>query len=639
MRKEVLGNFHTCMFTQKGLTGKLVFMAILLVGAIFRFVDVNWDSGYMLHPDERFLVMLTEALQLPPSLLVYLDPQLSLLNPENVNYGFYVYGVFPLFLTKLFGELTGMNVYNDLALLGRTMTAVVDTLVIILVYQIAKLFEQYRKWPTSVKYWAAFAYAISVLPIQLAHFYTVDPFLNLFVTASIYYMLRFYFTGSVFSVILSGVFLSAGLASKISAVYVVPLLAALYFFAYRKELLELTLVMVRIIKNTITEKEFHAYLPSAGSLFLRIVGAGLLVAVVSYIALRFFNPYYFETASFLNIQLNEQWLTNIDQLKSFEGIGVWYPPAIQWMTKPAVSYALWNMAILGFGVPLFLLVIVGLFLFFDTAVTITRKKTEKRGLSIPFGKLRVVFHSPELLLILFWILAFFLYQSTQFVKALRYFFFLYPLLAVAAGFAMAKVLGVLQRKTPIRTSLTGFALVLVVMIWPLMFLNIYIQPHSRVQASQWIHDNLEDGYVLSEHWDDPLPLRVPNSYKQFPGEQMEVFGADTDEKFAKMEEQMNRAQYYILSSNRGWGSMPTVPGMYPRMGQFYNDLFQGRLGYRIVREFTVYPSLEYLGIPLTLPDDWADETFTVYDHPKVIIMENESDPVPASVTPPGLFQP
>jgi len=29
-----------------------------------------------------------------------------------------------------------------------------------------------------------------------------------------------------------------------------------------------------------------------------------------------------------------------------------------------------------------------------------------------------------------------------------------------------------------------------------------------------------------------------------------------------------------------------------------------------------------LGIPVDFPDQWSDEAFTVYDHPKVMIYQN-----------------
>ena len=44
--------------------------------------------------------------------------------------------------------------------------------------------------------------------------------------------------------------------------------------------------------------------------------------------------------------------------------------------------------------------------------------------------------------------------------------------------------------------------------------------------------------------------------------------------------------YYILSSNRGWGSIPTVPEKYPKMSKFYRDLLEEETNYKKIKEFT-----------------------------------------------------
>ena len=52
--------------------------------------------------------------------------------------------------------------------------------------------------------------------------------------------------------------------------------------------------------------------------------------------------------------------------------------------------------------------------------------------------------------------------------------------------------------------------------------------------------------------------------------------------------------------------------------QYYRMLFAGDLGYRPVAEFTAYPRLG----GLVIRDDNADESFSVYDHPRVLVFEN-----------------
>jgi hypothetical protein len=90
-----------------------------------------------------------------------------------------------------------------------------------------------------------------------------------------------------------------------------------------------------------------------------------------------------------------------------------------------------------------------------------------------------------------------------------------------------------------------------------------------------------------------------------------------------MNDLLASGNFLILSSNRGWGSIPTAPDKYPRMTDFYRNLFGGQSSFKKIKEFTSYPSLDYLGIPITIPDDWAEEAFTVYDHPKVIIFQKD----------------
>ncbi len=51
---------------------------------------------------------------------------------------------------------------------------------------------------------------------------------------------------------------------------------------------------------------------------------------------------------------------------------------------------------------------------------------------------------------------------------------------------------------------------------------------------------------------------------------------------------------------------------------YYRLLESGELGYTPAAEFSAYPQL----FGLTIPDDHADESFTVYDHPRAIIYRN-----------------
>jgi len=60
---------------------------------------------------------------------------------------------------------------------------------------------------------------------------------------------------------------------------------------------------------------------------------------------------------------------------------------------------------------------------------------------------------------------------------------------------------------------------------------------------------------------------------------------------------------------------------YQRTAIYYQELFSGKLGFKKVAEFTQYPTIPFLNIEID--DQKADESFTVYDHPKVMIFKKE----------------
>ena len=112
-----------------------------------------------------------------------------------------------------------------------------------------------------------------------------------------------------------------------------------------------------------------------------------------------------------------------------------------------------------------------------------------------------------------------------------------------------------------------------------------------------------------------------------------------------MSQNLKKTDYIILTSNRLYGSIMTVPEKYPVTFRYYQALFNGTLGFDKVAEFTSRPNLPlpFVKLCLTPPfirygiiarknqecplpgisfvTDYADESFTVYDHPKVIIFK------------------
>ena len=553
-------------------SSRVFLLFILVLGLFLRLYGNNWDQGFHLHPDERFLTMVGNDISLPSTFSQYLDPIHSSFNPVNKGHTFYVYGTFPLLVNKILAEYLYNNTYDQFNLQGRVLSGCADFLIILIIFRLLELVEKKVKLSPLVKYVAAFFYAIAVFPIQLAHFFTVDTFLNLFAWASIYFAVKIAVEkkkGMKKNMICSGLSLGLAFACKVSAIYVAPLVGVLIFFGYIH------------IKESINKKIFLLF----------------LFSFFCYFALRLGSPYYFQTGNFFDPRLSAVFLNNLAILKSFDNPSGLYPPGVQWLSK-SFDFPIKNIIFFGVGPVYFLCALTGFIL-------VLKKRND------------------YVFLFALWVIGFIILQSFQFAKTMRYLIFIYPLLAIFAAVGLSNILSTINRTSPPLRYIIYGVLYLTIVFWPLAFMSIYTTDHSRVAASKWIYEHIPArSTILTEYWDDPLPLMVQNpSTRNYSGTEVHIFDPDTSEKWQTINEQLKSTDYYIMSSNRGWGSISKVPDRYPITSIFYADMFKNKRGFTLVKEFASYPSLRYVGIPIDFPDQWSEEAFTVYDHPMVKIFK------------------
>ncbi|HSR31710.1 MAG TPA: DUF2298 domain-containing protein [Anaerolineae bacterium] len=131
--------------------------------------------------------------------------------------------------------------------------------------------------------------------------------------------------------------------------------------------------------------------------------------------------------------------------------------------------------------------------------------------------------------------------------------------------------------------------------------------------------------IANEHFDDPLPFSM-DGYIAFGsgpyrGLDLTLYDEDTPEKLEKLLDTLDEADYISMSSGRLWQSIPRLPMRYPVTTRYYELLFAEKLGFEKAAEFHSYPRL--LGVEFD--DTWAEEQFTVYDHPKVLIYRKTDD--------------
>lgn len=560
---------------------ELLILAFVLYS---RLIGTNWDNDQHLHPDERFLTMVQLALEVPTSWDQYLNPHQSTLSPYNQGYSFFVYGMLPISINKLIAVFAQTDTYSLATLQGRFLSGLADCGTVLVVYQLTQaLFTDHKK-RRLIALFASTSYAFAVLPIQLAHFFAVDSFLTFCIAMTLLQHIRFLQAPSLKQFIASACFFGLALACKINAILLAPLIGPI--------------VLISLWRSFSSKQVL--------STVLKIIGSGLFYGAVVVLVLRFASPHYFASANLFNPLPSAQFIANLKSLKQYEGPDVWYPPAIQWLSKPMIWFSVKNIVLYGYGIGLSALAIVGLISLFASEKI--QKKTRRSWLL--YG-------------IVGWGLAITIYQSLQFVQAIRYFIIVYPIFAILSGigwFWLSQL-----PKSKVYFYALSILLVSLLLIWPLAFIGIYHQKHSRIAASEWMHQSLPSHSLIGhEYWDDPLPIGVPGSTKQFVGESLHVFDQDSFTKWRVLNAQLNQLDYYVLSSNRAWGSITAVPHKYPRMAQYYQDLFAGKTDFELVAQFTNYPNLRYLGIPIEFSTDQADESFTVYDHPKVMVYMNKN---------------
>ncbi|MCL4395904.1 MAG: DUF2298 domain-containing protein, partial [Chloroflexi bacterium] len=650
----------------------ILLVLILVFGAVVRLIGIDWDLDQHLHPDERFLTMVESSLTLPGQLDVtgpppsgcakwggFFDTACSPLNPYNHDFGLFVYGTFPIFITRIVGGWLDQTGYGQIFLVGRALSALFDLSTVLLIFFIGR-----RLYDTRVGLLGALFLAASVLDIQQSHFFTVDTFTNVPILIAFWYAMdiadgkkwtAFLFAGCAFGIALAGriniaPFVTVILAAAALRAY---LAAEASRRAYESQAASLApagepapppasageLVVLDRPRSSIA-----AWLPKPGTrAFAGLVGAGIATLLLFRIAQpyaangpNFFSPrlpeldmshgligVFFDSALSWAGGVNPKFADNMTYISGLVSGKIDYPPGDQWTDRTAYIFPFDNMVRWGLGPPMGLAAWAGFLLALYELVRY-RKWNQ--------------------FLVVVWVGITFGYSGQQFVKTMRYFLQIYPFLALLAGYFLVALWDRVTRPDPMaqawrtgasftrllpRAAVGLLTLVVVgyTLFWATAFTTIYTRPVSRVAASEWMYDNIPAGSAIgNEHWDDPLPLRIDGKdpyggmYHGLASSSdgvMHWYDEDTPEKRTQAIAWLDEADYLVLSSNRLYASIPRLPMRYPMTTKYYEWLFDGKLGFDLVATFTSRPQL--FGIQIA--DDNAEEAFTVYDHPKVLIFK------------------
>lgn len=458
----------------------LILTVILIVAFHLRTIGLNWDENQHLHPDERFLTMVTEALAWPRSVGEYFDSVRSPLNPYNRGYAFFVYGDLPIILTRGAGEvLTDLCQtqrircpfpegralgYNEITLLGRALSALLDTGTVLLTFLIGL-----ELLGVGGALLAAALMAFSVMNIQQAHFYTTDTWATFFSTAALLGLIRMvrqdHPSPSFRLALVTGAMAGAALACRINLWPLLPVMA---------------LAAALHLRNR--SREWKPW-----------IAAGLAAVL----AFRIGMPYAFAGW----IAPDPRWLANMREIQALISGEIDYPPGHQWTDRAPILFPLKNMVLWGMGLPFGLAAWIG-WLALGWALRQRLHAGSFRKDPIAIGWL----------LIWIWTGGYFLYMGTQWVKSMRYFLPIYPTLALIAAWGLLQLRGIRHPfgrwlvSTGTAGTLFGTAL------WAFAFVGIYQQPVSRVAASRWLYAHVPSAVtlLLTGSNDPQYPLPLPN---------------------------------------------------------------------------------------------------------------------------------
>ena len=574
-------------------------LLILAVAAFFRFMGLHWDAApeeqldgsvrleeHHLHPDERFLTSVTAALELPDSISNYFQTRRSPLNPHNKGFGFFVYGTFPIFVTKVIGEVLGRGGYAEVHIVGRALSALSSLLTIALLYVLGR-----RLYDEQVALLGAAFLGLAVLPIQQAHFYTVDSMTNVFVLAGLLAATAIQRGGGWRSYVFFGLALGTAMACKVSA---------------------FTLSLTSVAAAVAMLLDGSGRFPRPAK-WLRTLLRLAIAAGVAFLLFRMLQPYAFSGPGFFRMYINRAWWANMQEVSELVSGARDYPPGHQWTKRTALWFPWWNMVTAGLGPALGLAAWVG------WAWAGWQLWSRRRS---------------EHLVPWLWVTVVFFHQGSQWVKAMRYLLPIYPVLALFAAYLLVSLKRWGQRPNAVgnvppgwlrRGAVVGGMAVLAgTLAWAWAFTAIYRQPHSRIAASRWLYENAAAGATIAnEAWDDALPVRLGgrDAFSIYQGLQLHNYAEDTPEKLQTLLGSLEQSDFVVLSSNRLYDSIPRLPMRYPMTVLYYHHLFSGELGFEKVAEFTSYPRIAGIAIP----DQWVEEAFSVYDHPRVQIFRKGGD--------------
>ncbi len=593
-------------------------LVILTIGTILRFTNLNWDSFLAFHPDERNIAWAVTRIH-------FFDR----MNPK-----FFAYGGLPIYLYRALGDLMSLATrdlrwvtdWGAIAVIGRYVSATLSTVSIFLIYLVGRSY-----FSRAVGLASAVLLAFAPWAVREAHFATTETMLVFFLLLLLLLSRRLYAAGSVdnFEMPAEGARVPHSgardrAARKISSAttaagFVWGLALAAKTTSLLFGVIHLTAIWITIFEKKMPKRQF------VQSLLLPRIGQTLKLILVTALIFFLFSPYtlldlrdFRESMSYesgvalgrFTVPYTLQFLNTAPYLYQIQTM-LWQagPAAIVGIAGLVCMVTMLFYYTMRGGVP------------FRSTIMALAKKTLWRNEDLDLDGARTTAYRlahARLILFLIFPLLYFGWVGTWFAKFSRYNVPFLPFVTIATAWVCITLLK--------RSRVAGLAFTTLLLsytaLWGVMNWTLYLRPQTRVEASAWIYDHIPAGSrIYTEHWNDGLPVSLADGLAH-PGYQRDLLHVydepDDEKKLENLTAKLAAGDYVILSTPRIWRIMPGLKKRYPIASRLYGALLTGKLGYADVVRFSSYPAL----FGMMIPDDRAEETIQVFDHPTVMIFQN-----------------
>lgn len=598
---NILYNILNIMKNQAQFIWFGVSIIFFLLFVYTRSVNLSWGLPYPMHPDERNMAVAVQQL--------HCDELAECFHPH-----FFAYGQFPLYLA--YGGIFAIKIltgrygtpisYNEAALALRIISAVASVVTVFFIGALTRIIIT-DLFPRAKKYFFLLIPVLYALftPcfIQFAHFGTTESLLMCLYLILVYVSIQMIYGRMVVQsyIVWVGVLSGVALGTKLTGItfLAVPAVTLIHFY----------ISQIGKIKKQILLMEFFS------SFFI----LSILTIFIFFVC----SPYTFLAY--------DEFLGSM-RYESDVALGkyiAFYTRQFE-HTVPVLFQTIHTLPFV-FGLVPFILCLLGFFL-------------------LPWKK-------KDINLLRFALLMYAVPQFMLFAKWTRFLAPFFPLMVVIIS--VFTIFVFMRYFEKIRYTVIRILLLCIIMVLSLIpgiaYLAVYTSPDVRFQASEWIYQNIPDGSsILSETANViDIPITRPGDKietKKYRYTSFNFYDLDANPNLRKqLNQELILADYIFVPSRRIFANHTCLrpedyttsvlshishfffssyydsvcayrKAMYPELYTYYRDLFSGELGFEHVATFTSYPRISFGNkVVLTFPDEDAEETWTVFDHPVIRI--------------------